>query len=94
MRKLYSLFLVVITTFNLMAHFNIGAMMHSNSARPPKFTFNVCREKTSRYGLTYVFAHEDYKERSDKVINPLNISTGRVTYRPYKQYPFKNLQEN
>lgn len=68
--------------------------MHSNIVRPLKAMFNVCEKKTSWYGLTYVFADEDYKERGDEVIYPLNVSTGRVTYGPYKQYPFENLKEN
>lgn len=46
------------------------------------------------YNLTCVLTNEDHKERSDQVIYPLNVSTGRMTDGPYKQDPFKNLKEN
>lgn len=43
---------------------------------------------------TYVLANEDHEERSDQVVYPLNVSTGRVSDSPYKQDPFENLKEN
>lgn len=54
---------------------------------------SVRRKHRACCDLTYVLADEDYKEGSDKVIYPLNISAGRMTYGPYEQYPFKNLKE-
>ena len=54
---------------------------------------SVRRKHHACCDLTYVLADEDYKEGSDKVIYPLNISAGRMTYGPYEQYPFKNLKE-
>ena len=41
-----------------------------------------------------MFADEDHEERGDQVVDPLNVSAGRVAYGPYKQYPLKNLQGN
>lgn len=57
-------------------------------------TFNVYEEKQpcALWSL-YVLADEDHKEGRDKVIYPLNISAGRMTYGPYEQYPLKNLKE-
>lgn len=51
------------------------------------------RKHRARYDPTYVLADEDHKEGRDKVIYPLNISAGRMTYGPYEQYPLKNLKE-
>lgn len=48
----------------------------------------------SRCVLTCVLANEDHEERSDQVIYPLNVSTGRVSDSPYKQDPFEDLKEN
>ena len=54
---------------------------------------SVRRKHHACCDLTYVLTDEDYKEGSDEVIYPLNISAGRMTYGPYEQYPFKNLKE-
>lgn len=41
--------------------------------------------------LTHIFREEDDKERSDQVIDPLDIATGRVSDGPDKENSFKDL---
>lgn len=41
--------------------------------------------------LTHIFWEEDDKERSDQVINSLDIPTGRVSDGPNKQNSFEDL---
>lgn len=41
--------------------------------------------------LTHIFREEDDKERSDQVINSLDIPTGRMSDGPDKENSFKDL---
>ena len=88
--------MAVINNIKINSNFQHGckhAEQHGKATEVHRSLMSVRREHHACCDLTYVLADEDYKEGSDKVIYPLNISAGRMTDGPYEQDPFKNLKE-
>lgn len=67
------------------------------SGPPGKTQADSGQERDSKFNmvlglLTYIFREEDDKERSDQVINSLDIPTGGMSDGPDKQNSFKDLR--
>ena len=45
----------------------------------------------SEWSLTDIVGEKDDKERSDEVIDSLDVAAGGVTHRPDEQYPLETL---